>query len=370
MQYISGGCNFAGMPTSVPLKTTKSQRRKLDTLLAKRTLMHAHARRIRIVLLAADGVSGVETARRVGISVPQVSRVRKRFEKGGVDGLAERPRPGRGNSVPEHLVRKIVAKVMTPPPAGYSHWSCAQLAAQVGLGKTVVHKILRANDLKPHLSATFKVSKDPRFNEKAADVVGLYLNPPRKAVVISLDEKTQVQALDRTQPMLPLRRGQVERHTHDYKRNGVVDLYAALEIATGRVVGKCTETHTGADFLRFMRKVERTFPRGELHVILDNSSTHSTPDVQDWLAANKRVRFHFTPTSASWLNQVEGFFSILTRRSIRRTSFPSKAALRRHIQEYLAHWNENPTPFVWTKSAHTIVRDHRRHLARISRTEH
>ena len=361
---------MADMPATVALKTTSAQRRDLETLLARRTLAHGYARRIRVVLLAAQGISGVEIARRVSLTVPQVSRIRKRFKKGGVVGLAEQPRPGRGNSVPEKTVRRIVTKVMTPPPAGYSHWSCAQLAAQVGLGKTVVHKILRANDLKPHLSATFKVSKDPRFDEKAADVVGLYLNPPRKAVVISLDEKTQVQALDRTQPMLPLRQGQVERHTHDYRRNGVIDLYAALEIATGRVVGKCTESHTGADFLGFMKKLKRAFPRGELHVILDNSSTHSTPDVQDWLATNKRVTFHFTPTSASWLNQVESFFSILTRRSIRRTSFPTKAALRRHIQEFLARWNENPTPFVWTKSAHTIVRDHRRHLARISRMEH
>lgn len=358
------------MPATVPLKSTRSQRQKLKRLLAQRTLAHRHARRIRVVLLAAEGVSGVEIARRVSITVPQVTRIRKRFEKGGVEGLTEQPRPGRGNNVPKAMVRKVVTKVMTPPPAGYSHWSCALLAAEVGLGKTVVHKILQANDLKPHLSATFKVSKDSRFDEKAADVVGLYLNPPKKAIVISLDEKTQVQALDRTQPMLPLRTGQVERHTHDYKRNGVVDLYAALEVATGRVVGKCTESHTGADFLRFMKKVARTFPRGELHVILDNSSTHSTPDVQDWLAANDRVKFHFTPTSASWLNQIEGFFSILTRRSIRRTSFPTKAALRRHIEAFLARWNEDPTPFVWTKSAHTIVRDHRKHLARISRTEH
>ena len=361
---------MSDMPATVPLKTTKRQRVKLEHLLAKRALPHGHARRIRIVLLAAEGVSGVEIARRVAVTIPQVSRIRKRFEEGGVVGLAEQPRPGRGNSVPEAVVRRIVSKVMTPPPAGYSHWSCAQLAAEVGLGKTVVHKILRANDLKPHLSATFKVSKDPRFDEKAADVVGLYLNPPKKAVVVSLDEKTQVQALDRTQPMLPLRPGQVERHTHDYHRNGVVDLYAALEIVTGRVVGKCTDTHTGVDFLGFMKKVERTFPCGALHVILDNSSTHSTPDVEEWLARNKRVTFHFTPTSASWLNQVEGFFSILTRRSIRRTSFPTKTALRRHIQNFLARWNEDPTPFVWTKSAHAIVRDHRKHLARISRMEH
>ena len=322
------------------------------------------------MLLAAEGVSGIESASRLSITVPQVSRIRKRFETGGVEGLAEQPRPGRGNSVPEAKVGEIVAKVMSPPPAGYSHWSCALLAAEAGVGKTVVHKILRANDLKPHLHATFKVSKDLRFSEKAADVVGLYLAPPKKAVVISLDEKTQVQALDRTQPMLPLRKGQVERHTHDYKRNGVVDLYAALEVATGRVVGKCTDSHTGADFLKFIKKLARAFPRRELHVILDNSSTHSTPDVQDWLASNPRVKFHFTPTSASWLNQVEGFFSILTRRSIRRTSFPTKAALRQHIEEFLDRWNEDPTPFVWTRSAHRIVRDHRKHLARTSRTEH
>ena len=322
------------------------------------------------MLLAAEALPGAEVASRVGLTVSQVSRIRKRFEKGRVQGLEEQPRSGRGNGVPEKIVRRIVTKVMTPPPAGYSHWSCALLAADVGLGKTVVNKILRANDLKPHLTSTFKVSKDPRFDEKAADVVGLYLNPPRKAVVISLDEKTQIQALDRTQPMLPLRKGQVERHTHDYRRNGVVDLYAALEVATGRVVGKCTDSHTGADFLAFMKKIDRAFPGVALHVILDNSSTHSTPDVQDWLAANKRVTFHFTPTSASWLNQVEGFFSILTRRSIRRTSFPTKSALRRHISAYLARWNENPAPFVWTKSAHAIVKDHRRHLARISRTEH
>ena len=358
------------MPATVRLKATKYQRQKLRGLLVRRTLPHRHARRIRVVLFAAEGVSGIEIARRLSITVPQVSRIRKRFEESGVEGLAEQARPGRGNAVPKAQVKKIVAKVMTPPPAGYSHWSCALLASEVGLGKTVVHKILRANDLRPHLSATFKVSKDPRFTEKAADVVGLYLNPPKKAVVVSLDEKTQVQALDRTQPMLPLGKGRVERHTHDYKRNGVVDLYAALEVATGRVVGKCTDSHTGADFLKFMKKIARTFPRRELHVILDNSSTHSTPDVQAWLAANPRVTFHFTPTSASWLNQIEGFFSILTRRSIRRTSFPTKAALRRHIEDYLARWNEDPTPFVWTKSAHRIIRDHRKHLARISRTEH
>lgn len=320
--------------------------------------------------MAADGIPGVEIAMRLSLSVPQVSRIRKRFEVGKVDGLADRPKPGRGNNVPEEIVREVVTTVMSPPPAGHSHWSTRLLAGAVGLGKTAVFEILRANDLKPHLQRTFKVSKDPAFAEKVRDVVGLYLNPPDNAVVISLDEKTQVQALDRTQPMLPLKPGQVERRTHDYTRHGVVDLYAALEIATGKVVGRCKDSHTGQDFLSFLKAVERTFRRGELHVILDNSSTHKTPDVQKWLAEHPRVIFHFTPTSASWLNQVEGFFSILTRRSLKRASFVSTAALRRHIEAFLASWNEDPTPFVWTKSSRTIVRDHRRMLARISRAEH
>ena len=224
-------------------------------------------------------------------------------------------------------------------------------------------------DVKPHHHRTFKVSKDPRFNEKVLDVVGLYLNPPEKAVVLSLDEKTQVQALERTQPMLPLRPGRVARHTHDYKRNGVVDLYAALEVATGKVVHAVTESHTGADFLAFMKKVVREFPEVDLHIIIDNSSAHTTPDVMAWLAKNPRVSFHFTPTSASWLNQVEGLFGILTRRSLKHTSFSSKGALRRHLTAFLADWNRNPTPFVWTKPAQAIIRHHRRMLARISRTE-
>jgi hypothetical protein len=248
--------------------------------------------------MAADGVAGVEIARRLSLSIPQVSRIRRRFERGRVEGLADQPKPGRGNNVPEALVRRVVAAVMSPPPPGHSHWSTRELGRRVGLGHTAVHKILRANDLKPHRQRTFKVSKDPRFSERVQDVVGLYLNPPQNAVVVSMDEKTQVQALDRTQPMLPLRPGQIERRTHDYRRNGVVDLYAALEIATGRVLGDCKDSHTGEDFLSFLKRLERTFRKGELHVVLDNSSTHKTPEVHEWLAAHPRVVFHFTPTSA------------------------------------------------------------------------
>jgi len=342
----------------------------LEELAARPSLKQGHARRVRVVLLAADGVSGVEIGLRVGLSEFQVSRIRKRFEAGRVEGLADRPKAGRGNSVPHAIVHKIIAAAMSAPPRGYSHWSTSLLAKRFGLGKTVIHKILSANNLKPHQHRTFKVSKDPRFEEKTLDVVGLYLNPPEKAVVLSLDEKTQVQALERTQPMLPLKPGQAARHTHDYKRNGVVDLYAALEIATGKVVHRVTESHTGDDFLSFMKHTAKVFPDVELHVIVDNSSTHTTPAVMNWLAQNPRVKFHFTPTSASWMNQVEGLFSILTRRSLKNTSFASKSDLKRHLNAFLESWNREPTPFVWTKKPHTIIRDHRKMLARISRTEH
>lgn len=349
---------------------TRRQREKLEELAAKSTLKQGHARRVRIVLLAADGVSGVEIAKRVGISQFQVSRIRKRFEKGGVKGLADQPKRGRGNNVPRPIVEKIVATVMSPPPKGYSHWSTSLLGKKFQLNKATIHKILVANDLKPHLHRTFKVSKDPEFKDKTLDVVGLYLNPPEKAIVLSVDEKTQVQALERTQPMLPLKPGQAARRTHDYKRNGVVDLYAALEVATGRVVHSIRDSHTSKDFLSFMKHVARSFPAVDLHVILDNSSTHTTEEVMKWLRQNPRIKFHFTPTSASWMNQVEGFFGILTRRSLKHTSFPSKAALKQHLRNFLEKWNQDPTPFVWKKSPRVIIRDHRKMLARISKTEH
>lgn len=354
----------------MPLHLTTKERRELEELAARSSLKQGHARRVRVVLLAAEGLSGVEIAEKVGLSEFTVSRIRRRFETGRVDGLVDQPKAGRGNNVPTEVVQKVIAAAMSAPPKGYSHWSTGLLAKRFKLSKASIHKILKANDLKPHQHRTFKVSKDPRFDEKAMDVVGLYLNPPDKAVVLSIDEKTQVQALERTQPLLPMRPGKVGRHTHDYRRNGVVDLYAALEVATGQVVHKLTDSHTGEDFLAFMKLVAKRFPKVELHVIVDNSSTHTTPAIMDWLQRNPRITFHFTPTSASWLNQVEGFFSILTRRSLKQTSFASKAELKKHLRAFMEKWNRDPTPFEWTKSAHTIVRDHRKMLALISRTKH
>jgi transposase len=355
------------MRLTVRLKLSGSQRRQLKELLSKPTTPSGLARRARVVLLAADAVSGVDIAAHLGLSQQQVSRIRQRFEAEGVPGLRERPKAGRkDHAVAPQTIERVVQLALSPPPAGRSRWTTRLLAREVSLTAPAVSKILRANELKPHLVRTYKVSRDPEFAAKVRDVVGLYLDPPRHAIVLSLDEKTGIQALQRTQLPLPLRKGRAVRHTHDYKRAGVVDLYAALNIATGKVTHQCSASHTGADFLSFMKKVERANPAGELHVILDNSSTHSTPQVQAWLALHRRIHFHYTPTSASWLNQVEGFFGILGKQSLSITDFPSKLALRNHIDAFMRDWNKHPTPFAWTKPAAAIIRSHKRMRERIN----
>ncbi len=281
-------------------------------------------------------------------------------------GLAERRRGGRkDHAVAAETIERIIQTTLSPPPAGRTRWTTRLLGKKFDLANRSISRILRANGLKPHLVRTYKVSRDPEFAAKVSDIVGLYLNPPENAIVLSVDEKTQIQALERTQLPLPLRQGRAARHTHDYKRHGVLDLYAALNVATGEVAHECTDSHTAADFLDFMQLVARLNPRRELHVVLDNSSTHSTPN-KAWLAKNPRIRFHYTPTSASWLNQVEGFFGILAKQSLRATDFPNKKALRAHLASYIAAWNQDPTPFIWTKPAAAIIRSHRRMLDRIS----
>jgi transposase len=350
---------------------TRKQREALESVVAQRTARAGHARRARVVLLSADGISGQEIAKRVGVTASQVSRIRARFAAGGVEGLADQPKAGRQDHVlkPE-VVEQIEQLALSPPPAGRSRWTARLLAREVKVGRTSVVKTLRAKGLRPHLVRTYKVSHDPQFVSKVKDVVGLYLNPPDNALVLSVDEKTGIQALERSQRPLPLRSGRAVRHTHDYKRHGVVDLFAALNIANGKVTHECKDSHTGADFLSFMKKVARAHPLRPLHVILDNSSTHGTPEVTRWLAQNPRVHFHFTPTSASWLNQVEGFFGALGKQSLSLTDFPSKGALRAHLDAYMRDWNMHPTPFAWTKPAAAIIQSHKRMLARISRPVH
>ena len=353
------------------IQLTRKERHALEALTKRLSEPAGRVRRARVILLSAAGESGVEIATRLDLSPEAVARVRRRFVDGGVDGLADRPRPGRkDHAVPAATVEQIVQLAMSPPPPGRSRWTTRLLGKEVGLTSGCVSDVLRAKGLKPHFTRTYKVSRDPKFAEKVKDVVGLYLNPPEHAIVLSVDEKTSIQALERTQVPLPLRSGRAVRHTHDYKRHGVVDLFAALEVATGKVTGRLSNRHTAADFITFMKRVVRKYPGRELHVILDNSSTHRTPAVRDWLAANPQVHFHYTPTSASWLNQVEGFFGILAKQSLSLTDFASKRALREHLVAYLRAWNCDPTPFEWTKPAKAIIQSHRRMLDRISTAMH
>jgi transposase len=313
------------------------------------------ATRARIVLRAADGVANERIAAELGVDKMTVLLWRRRFEAERLDGLADAPRPGRPMTYGRAERDRVIALTLEPPPDGASHWSARRMARRTGISITTVQRIWAETDLKPHRIETFKWSSDPALEPKVRDVVGLYLAPPERAVVLSLDEKTQVQALDRTQPLLPLRPGQVERHTHDYTRHGTTSLFAALDVASGRVTQECRPRHTGADFLAFLRRVERAYPDVELHVILDNVSTHKTPAVRAWLAAHPRVTFHFTPTSASWLNQIETWFSILTRQAIRRGSFRSVKELIARIDAFTRSWNEGSTPFIWVKSADEIL---------------
>lgn len=341
---------------SRPITVTADDRELLESLVRASTTPAGLSRRARAVLLMADGQTGTAIAERTGYSPVQISRLRARFAGEGVLGLGERPRAGRPATVGDAKRARILALTLQSPPAGLSHWSTRELAKRVGVSPSTVQRIWRGHALQPHRHETFKFTTDPAAEAKIQDVVGLYLAPPTNAVVLSVDEKTQIQALERTQPLLPLRPHLPARQTHDYRRHGLTSLYAALEVGSGRVTGTCSPRHTAADFLRFLTQLVRVYPRQRLHVILDNSSTHSTPAIKAWLAATPRVQFHFTPTGASWLHLIEAWFGLLTRQSVRRGSFRSVRALVRHIEQYLAHWNADPTPFIWTKTPAEIIK--------------
>jgi transposase len=334
----------------------KADRAELERLQRGSSVAAGLSGRAQAVLLMSENVSNAEIARRTGYSPVQISRIRRRFAEEGVVGLMDRPRSGRPPRVTEAHGARVVALALKAPPKGLSHWSTRELAHRVGVSHTTVHRIIQAHDLKPHRLQTFKFTTDPDAEQRIRDVVGLYLNPPTNAVVLSVDEKTQIQALERTQPLLPMRPRLPARQTHDYRRRGLTSLYAALEVASGTVVGECSSSHTAADFLRFIKLLHRRYRGRELHVILDNSSTHGTPEVREWLAAHPTVHFHFTPKGASWLNMIEAWFGILTRKSVRRGSFPSVRKLVAHIQAYIDHWNDHATPFVWTKKPADIIR--------------
>src|SRR5215207_5028736 len=312
------------------------------------------ARRAWIVLLAAEGVGTNEIVRRVGVSKPTVIGWKRRYAAEGVGGLEDRPKPGRPRMVDEAAV---VAATLEPPPdrLGVTHWSTRLLAAEVGISNFAVGQVWKKWGLQPWRTETFKFSADPELEAKVCDVVGLYLHPPEKAVVLCVDEKSQVQALDRTAPILPLRPGLPERRTHDYVRHGTTTLFAALEVATGKVTDACFPRHTNDEFLRFLKQVAKAYPRVELHVVVDNYGTHSHPNVRAWLARHPRITLHFTPTSASWMNMVEIFFGIITRQAIRRGTFTSVEDLIAAIRTFIDGWNDRCQPFAWTKDPDTIL---------------
>jgi len=361
--------DMANHPAS-PLPVKESDLEILRARVRARTTEQRSVQRARIVLRAAEGVPNRRIAAEVGVAPMTVLLWRAKYAQAGLAGLADEPRPGRPPTYSRADRDRVIALTLEPPTDGTTHWSAHRLGQRLGMSATTVWRIWQSVGLKPHRTETFKFSTDPQLEAKVRDVVGLYLAPPERAIVLSLDEKTQIQALDRTAPMLPLRPGQVERHTHDYKRNGITSLFAALNVATGEVTHEARSRHTGADFLAFLRRLERVYRDQELHVILDNVSTHKTPDVNAWLSRHPRITFHFTPTSASWLNQVETWFGILTRQAIRRGSFGSVKELIAMINTFTANWNAGSTPFSWVRTADEILAKAVRKRPAISESRH
>jgi len=337
------------------LVITETERAELRALARAGKTEQRIATRARIVLAAGEGRPNRAIATELGVSPMTVLLWRGRFAAGRIAGLHDAPRPGREPVYGRAERDRVIALTLEPPPEGVTHWSARRMSARTGISITTIQRIWAEASLKPHRVETFKFSTDPDLEAKVRDVVGLYLDPPERAIVLSVDEKTQIQALDRTQPMLPLRPGQVERHTHDYRRNGTTSLFAALNVATGEVTQQARARHTAADFLAFLRCLDRVYPDEELHVILDNVSSHKTPHIHKWLEAHPRVVFHFTPTSASWMNQIETWFGILSRQALRRGSFASVQELIAMIDAFTANWNSGAGPFAWVKTADQIL---------------
>jgi len=340
-----------------PLRVRSEQKRALDSILRSRTTEQRVVLRAGIVLAAARGTPNHGIARELKVSRPTVLLWRARFAAGGVAAIIrDAPRPGRPRRIDAKKVDAIVTATLHTKPKAATHWSTRTLAADQGVSPATIERIWKAHGLKPHRLETFKLSRDKRFVEKLRDVVGLYLNPPEHALVLSIDEKSQIQALDRTQPGLPWKKGRAGTMTHDYKRNGTTTLFAALNVLEGTVIGQCMKRHRHQEFLRFMRQVDEETPTDlDVHCIVDNYSTHKHPAVKRWLRRHPRFHLHFIPTSSSWLNLVERWFREITTKRIRRGVFPSVASLVAAIEEYLEHNNENPKPFVWTASVDQIL---------------
>jgi len=343
--------------TASPIELSAQEREKLELIASRPKSSQRDAKRARIILLCAEEKTNTEIAAIMGACVQTVGKWRERFAADGIAGLADAPRSGAPRTISDKKVEEVLTKTLEGIPGHLTHWSRRKMARAAGIGQTSVGRIWRAFGVKPHVVRGFKLSKDPMFTEKVRDVVGLYLNPPDNAIVLSVDEKSQCQALERAQPVLPMDLGRPEQQTHDYIRHGTTSLFAALEVATGKVTGQCHTQHRAVEFLKFLKHLDRRYPEREgetLHLIVDNYATHNTPAVRKWLARHPRFELHFTPTGASWLNQIERFFGLITDERIRRGNFTSVKQLEKAIHDYIQHHNENPTPFIWTATPEKI----------------
>ena len=354
-----------------PLVIDEGQRATLEGWSRRTTSANGLAQRARMVLLSGEGLSNLAVAERVGVTPQTVGKWRRRFLADGLSGLLDEPRPGAPRQVGDAEVERVIVATLESTPTDATHWSTRSMAAHTGLSATTIRRIWGAFGLQPHRTETFKLSKDPQFIDKVRDVVGLYLDPPERALVLCVDEKSQIQALDRSAPILPMLPGTPQRATHDYTRHGTTSLFAALDVGSGRVYGQLHRRHRAREFAAFLRHLEAEVPADlDVHLILDNYATHKTPQIRRWLAAHPRFVCHFTPTSASWLNMVERWFSELTTKKLRRSAHRSTRALERDILEWVEQWNEKPRPFVWTKSADEILASVAAYCMRISGAGH
>lgn len=354
-----------------PLTLTPDERETLERWLQRRKTAQALALRARLILAAAEGRPNREIAARLHLTQQTVSKWRKRFVARHLDGLVDEPRPGAPRTITDADVERVIRLTLERRPDDATHWSTRSLARRVGMSQSAVSRIWRAFALQPHHSETFKLSQDPLFIEKVRDIVGLYLNPPDQALVLGVDEKSQIQALDRTQPLLPMRPGQIERRTHDYVRQGTTSPFAALVVKTGEVLGRCQPRHRSVEFRTFLNHIDANVPPElDVHLILDNYGTHKTPLIRRWLVRHPRFHMHFTPTGATWLNLVERFFAALTEKQIRRGVHRSTRELEHAIYTYIEHRNHEPKPFIWTKTADQILATLARFLERTTDSGH
>jgi transposase len=360
------------IPSAVEIELTDQERAVLESWTARRKTAQALALRARIVLAAAGQLTNGEIAGVEGVSRSTVTKWRNRFSERRLEGLVDEPRPGRPRTITDEQVEAVIIKTLESRPAdGSTHWSTRSMSRETGVSADGVMRIWHAYGLQPHRQETWKLSKDPQFIEKVHDICGLYLNPPERAVVLAVDEKSQIQALDRTAPTLPMLPGTPERATHDYERNGTTSLYAALNIQSGEVIGSLHQRHRAIEFLKFLKTIDHNVPDHlDVHLVLDNASSHKTPSVRRWLHQHPRFHLHFTPTSSSWINLVERWFSELTTKLLRRGKHRSVRALNADIRRWIESWNEDPRPYVWTKTAEQILESIRRYCERINAAAH